>query len=66
MKQALKFLQNNNVNMKEVQIKLQEEPKSFLQTSENGKVIEVHKSVITDLVLNQKEQVRKLKKLKGH
>ena len=65
MKQALKFLQKNNVNVKEVQKKSQEEPKSFLQTMENGKAIEVHKSVITDLVMNQKEQVRKLKKIKG-
>ena len=49
---AINFVQINNDNHNELQTKKMETASSFIQTTQNGEIVEVPQSAVLDLVAN--------------
>ena len=61
MKNAIKFLQTNNAALKNKQKPSAPEVKTFLQTVDSSRILEVDKNVLHDLLQSQKSKDKLLK-----
>ena len=65
MKNATKFLQANKAVLKDKQKQPAPEVKTFLQTEDSNRILEVDKNVMQDLLNNQKSKDKQLKACKA-
>jgi len=65
MKSANKILQANNAVVKTKQESSASEPKTFIQTVDSGKVLEIDKTIVQDLLHNQKAKDKLLRSIQA-